>query len=52
MGVYGEGDADDLSVPAVDLEAIGGLALVGGWRDDGARMRAERPSACLGLKQQ
>ena len=38
MGVDGEGDANNLAVPAWDLKAIGRSALVGCSRDDGAFM--------------
>ncbi len=36
MGVDGKGAADGLAVPAGSFKAIGGPALIGGGRDDGA----------------
>jgi hypothetical protein len=50
MGVDGEGDANHLAVPAGDLEAVGSPALIGGGRDDGALMGADRPPAGVGLQ--
>ncbi len=41
VGVDGEGDADDLTVPAGDLEAVGRPSLIGPGRDDGAPVGAD-----------
>jgi hypothetical protein len=51
VGVDGEGDADDLAVPAGDLEAIRGPALVRGRGDDGALVRADGAPAGMGLQE-